>query len=66
MRPLGNITQDMETLILEMTEDHDLQWGEILNVVRGYLEVHCPHAREVYEDNSHPEFYYGPKTETIE
>lgn len=45
--------------------DHGLQWGDILNLVRGYLEVHCPGAREEYLDGSHPVFYYGPK-ETLD
>lgn len=60
-RPLGHILLDMEKLILEMTDDHDLQWGDILNLVRGYLEVHCPNAQEEYTAGGNPEFYYGPK-----
>lgn len=61
MRPLGNIMLDMEKLIEEMTDDHDLQYGDILNLVFGYLEVHCPHAKEEYTDGGNPIFYYGPK-----
>jgi hypothetical protein len=60
IRPLGDITQDIEPLILEMIEHHDLQWGEVLNIVRGYLEVHCPGAQEEYEDGTRPRFHYGP------
>lgn len=66
MRPLGDITSDMETLISEMVDDHDMQWGEILNIIRGYLEVHRPDAQEEYEDGGHPTFYYGPKSESRE
>jgi len=61
LRPLGAITGDLEPLLLEMVETHDLQWSEVLNIIRGYLEVHCPDAREEYTDGGHPEFYYGPK-----
>jgi len=46
-----------------MCIDHDLQWADVLNLVRGYLEVHMPGAQEEYLDNSSPVFYYGPKKE---
>lgn len=61
MRGLGDLTHDLEAVILEMVDDHDMQWGEILNIVRGYLEVHAPGAREEYVEGGHPVFYYGPK-----
>lgn len=61
LRPLGDITMDMEPLILEMVEAHELQWGEILNIVRGYLEIHCPESQEEYLDGTKPVYYYGPK-----
>lgn len=60
LRPLGHITQDMELLISEMIDGHDLQHGEVLNLIRGYLEIHYPGAKEEYEVGGHPEFYYGP------
>lgn len=61
LRPLGHTLLDMEKLLLEMAIDHDLQWGDILNIVRGYLEVHCPGSQEKYTAGGSPEFYYGPK-----
>lgn len=62
LRPLGEILLEMEPLLLEMVYDHDLQHGDMLNLLRGYLEVHCPDAREEYEsDGSSPVFYYGPR-----
>ena len=61
LRPLGKVLLDLEPLILEMTQDHDLQWGDVLNIVRGYLEVHCPGSQEEYTDSDRPIFYYGPK-----
>lgn len=63
LRPLGNITSDLEPLLLEMACDHDLQHGEILNLIRGYLEIHCPGAKEKYVDGDEIVFYYGPKSE---
>ena len=59
IRPLGNITQDLENLVEEMVDDHELQWGEILNLVYGYLVIHRPDAQEEYMDGSNPDFYYG-------
>jgi hypothetical protein len=61
LRPLGHTLLDLEKLLLEMAVDHDLQWGDILNLVRGYLEVHCPNSQEEYDDGDSPEFYYGPR-----
>jgi len=61
LRPLGEVLLDLEPLILEMAYDHDLQWGDVLNVVKGYLEVHCPEAQERYVKGGNPVFYYGPR-----
>ena len=62
LRPLGQITDDMEPLLQEMVYEHELQWGEILNLVYGYLKIHCPDGEEVYEIcETSPEFYYGPR-----
>lgn len=58
---MGEILLDMEKLLLEMVDSHDLQWGDILNLVLGYLMVHCPGAQEKYTKGGSPEFYYGPK-----
>lgn len=61
VRPLGQVMLDLEELLLEMTESHELQYGDILNLVYGYLEVHCPHAKEEYLDGTNPTFFYGHK-----
>ena len=58
-RPLGEVTSDLEPLLLEMAYNHDLQHGEILNIIRGYLEIHAPEQRERYTDGTNPVFYYG-------
>lgn len=60
VRPLGDIMMDMEPLLMEMTHSQDLQWHEILNLVKGYLEVHCPEGKEEYVSGGSPVFYYGP------
>lgn len=59
LRPLGEITNDMEKLLLEMTEAHKMQFGEILGIIYTYLTVHCPNAREKYKVGGYPIFYYG-------
>lgn len=60
LRPMGDITLDLEDIIMEMCCDHDLQWGEVLNIVRGYMEIHLPGAQEKYIAGGNPVFYYGP------
>jgi hypothetical protein len=59
VRKVGEVLLDMEPLIQELVA-HELQWGDILNLIRGYLEVHCPLAQEEYIEGGHPVFYYGP------
>lgn len=64
LRSLSDITFDLETLLIEMTDSdgHDMQWGEVLHLVHGYMMIHLPHAQEVYEhDGSSPTFFYGWK-----
>jgi hypothetical protein len=61
IRPLGEILLDLEVIVEEIVDDHDLQWGDVLNVVHGYLEVHYPNAQEQYEVGGSPIFFYGPK-----
>jgi hypothetical protein len=63
IRPLGDVLLEVEPLLLEMVHEHDLQWGDILNLVRGYLEVHCPNAQEKYNAGGNPKFFYGPEEE---
>lgn len=59
LRPLGDVTLDMERYFDEMVIKHDLQLGEILNMIRGYLEIHHPECIEKYKDGTSPVFYYG-------
>jgi hypothetical protein len=63
LRRLGDVISDLEDVVQEMVGEHDLQWGDILSLVHGYLRVHNPGAQEEYVDGGSPEFYYGPKRE---
>lgn len=59
LRPLGAITTDMEPLLLEMIDHHGLQMGEVLNIIRGYIEIHRPDCVEQYVDGTKPVMFYG-------
>jgi hypothetical protein len=61
LRKLSNITSDLEVLIEEMIVTHDLQTGEVLNLINGYIQAHYVGANEQYEDGEHAIFYYGRK-----
>ncbi len=64
MRGMGVILGELEPLLMEMVEDHELQWGDVLSLVHGYLQVHLPGGQEEYEeDGTNPIFYYGPSDE---
>lgn len=58
---MGEITSDMELLLEELVDDHDLQKGEILALVQAWIDIHRPDAVEVYEDGSSPIYFYGCK-----
>lgn len=61
MRKLGDILLDLEVILDEMVDSHELQVGDILNLVYGHLVIHRPDAKEVYvSDGSSPVFKYGP------
>lgn len=62
IRPLGDILLELEATLDEMVDSHDLQFGDILGLVYAHLLTHRPDAREEYvADDSHPEYYYGPR-----
>lgn len=61
LRPLGEITADLEPLYFEMLLDHGLQRHEVIGLFLQWAETHMI-GLETYEDGSHPVFY-GPKTE---
>lgn len=60
-RPLGQVLLDLEKVLEEMVDNHELQWSDVLFLVYGWLQVHRPSAQEKYtSDNSSPVFKYGP------
>ena len=58
IRPLGKITDDFEPLIEEMVDGHDMQMGEILYLIYGYLMIHYPDCIEEFKDGTNPKFKY--------
>jgi hypothetical protein len=58
LRPLGEITSDMEPLIQEMVYEHSLQVHEIIGILVMYLRSHCPESIEEYEDGMSPQIDY--------
>lgn len=60
LRPLGQITTQLEPLLEEMTDAHELQAHEILGIIFLWLQVHRPDAIETYLDGTNPAFRYGP------
>ena len=61
IRPLGQITTDLEKLLYELHIDHDLQHGEVLYLINGWQHIHVPQQIETYtKDKTHP-VLYGPK-----
>lgn len=69
LRKLGDVLLDLEPLLDEMAEKHELQLGDILALVKGQLESHNPGCIEEFMDGSKPVYYYGhkdhePKKET--
>jgi hypothetical protein len=63
LRPAGDVLLDIEPYLIELTDTHDLQHGEIMNLVYGWLMIHRPSNREAYTDGTFPEFRYGPREE---
>ena len=61
LRPLGDITFDLEPLLCELVDSHKMQKGEIIALLAMYLDIHRPECIEVYEDGSNPVMRYGPK-----
>jgi hypothetical protein len=54
IRPLGDVTADMEPLLFEMSLDHDLQHGEVLAKIYSWLKIHVPGQAEKYLTGGKP------------
>lgn len=63
LRPLGQVTDDLEPLLVEMAEGHEMQVHEILGIIYMYLQVHCPDSIERYEDGTTPILSYKHRDE---
>lgn len=61
LRKLGKVLLDMEPLLDELAEDHDLQMGDIVALIMRHLEMHNPDCVEEFMDGSKPVFFYGHK-----
>ena len=62
VRPLGQITGDLEPLLFELVCNHELQFGEVLALVHSWLQIHAPQAQEIYNDGSgSPIYSYSPQ-----
>lgn len=62
MRQFGQILLDLEVLLDEMIDHHDVQMGDVLSLVFSHIKIHRPDAVEVYsKDNSNPVFKYCHK-----
>lgn len=59
IRPMGEITQDLEYLISEMIDGHKLQAGEVDALITAYIRIHYPGAYEQYTDGTMPVQFYG-------
>lgn len=58
LRPFGAIAFDLETLLEEMVDIHEMQVGEILYTAWAWLVIHRPSAVEQYlDDGGNPTFY---------
>jgi len=61
MRPLGDVLLDIEPLLEELIDEHDLQKGDVLALINVWIDVHRPCCKEEYQDGSRPVFKYGPQ-----
>ena len=60
IRPLGDITEDLEPLYFEMLLEHKLQPHEVIGLFLQWQQTHVPNATEKYTDGTSP-VYYGHK-----
>ena len=65
LRPIGDVTQDLEPLYQEMAWDHKLQHHEMLGIQYAYLRSHLEDAMERYVDGTLPVYFYGHEEDLI-
>ena len=69
LRKLGDVLLDLEPLLDEMVEQHELQLGDVISLISSNLKMHNPGCLEEFLDGSNPILFYGhkdnkPKKET--
>ncbi len=64
IRKIGDVLLDLEVYLEEMV-DHGLQHGDVLALVKVWLDVHAPGSREEYDAGGSPVFTYGPGFEKV-
>lgn len=66
IRPSGQIYLELEELIDELIDSHDIQHGDFLAWALQHLRLHRPDAAEEFvSDNTHPVFFYGHERDLI-
>ena len=60
VRPSGDIICDLEEPLMALSYDHDMQWYEVLSLVKTSLANSCKEGQEKIKGKN-PVFYYGPK-----
>ena len=60
MKTLGDLMFQVEDLVEQFVDVHDMQRGEIMALIDNYIVTHYPGAIEEYEDGSSPIYFYGP------
>ena len=63
LRKLGNVLLDLEPLLDELVDGHELQMGDILALVRSHLLIHNPGCVEEFLDGSEPIYIYGHESQ---
>ncbi len=58
---IGDTLLDLEPLLEQLVDSHELQRGEILALINSWITIHRPGCIEEYTDGSQPELYYGPR-----
>jgi hypothetical protein len=59
LRPAGDITEDIEPLLYELSIGHKLQHSEVLHLIHAWLKAHVPEQEEPYTDGHRPIMQYG-------
>lgn len=59
---LGELLLEIEPLLEQMIDDHDLQKSDVLSLISGWIDVHRPSCIEKYLDGSSPVLYTNKST----